>query len=837
MKYNGYCNTIGGAVVFLLLLVASASAWVPTNCGGDIPCDCGAGAIDLNESRVFNASDNLTNCDNGLIVSAANVVLDCDGYGIVGGDANTGITVMADNVTVKNCCISEYATGIQLSNVDDNTMEDNNITNNTQSGIRMTNSSGNTVGGGKIMYNNRINGLGHAGVLLEGNSTGNTITGVYLHDNTRCAVNMQDGSDSTLLDGNHIDNNGGSQYLVYMIESDHVTIKNNNITDGSGYGIYMTTSRRGCYNATIRNNNISGNTDYGVYGNDIEDAVFRGNDVNWNEIGLYLVDTDDLLINNNDFRNNTIYGVYMDTVGNSGEAEVKDSGFYGNGEGMRIVSTSLILRDSDFTDNQGRAVTGLYLISSTVDMYNGNFENNGKYGLYEGGMEKSVYWRITDDIVCRNNNIAIGDGWVSTLGGSMTATSCTVTIGGEEVNFTGDETGYLQDTLGIPAGGNQTVNTTSFSTEVHSTNGYNATLTIKTYDDVPSGVSGYSLTKLGTWVEFNTTGEAGNMSWVIIKIYYTDAEVTAAGLQESSLAIEYYNATSDTWETFDPPNGGVNTTANYVWANSTHFSGYGVFGSPPPAAPAPAPSKSTPTRGSSDTPSAGPAPSYGYETEFSFDATAEELLELMQTDENVQSALEDAGVSREDFEGIAALSGQVSQHFTATIEVDHVSGSESELTLVIDYTGEEGLEGEIVVIDIPKSFASSASSISVDAGGATVVVTNSDPVFTIVFGEFAAGTEKVVRFTTESYVNRNNVRSEVTAPVLFTQGYAEVPLATPPAPVSTPEPTVEPTPEPTLKPEAAAIVPPAEGAGLPLWLLGVVVVIGAAALFYWTRKK
>ncbi|HDQ59977.1 MAG TPA: hypothetical protein ENN30_02175 [Candidatus Woesearchaeota archaeon] len=68
----------------------------------------------------------------------------------------------------------------------------------------------------------------------------------------------------------------------------------------------------------------------------------------------------------------------------------------------------------------------------------------------------------------------------------------------------------------------------------------------------------------------------GNLTWALIKIYYDDSEIE--GLDEDSLRIYYYNETSEDWEVYDTPNGGVNTTGKYVWANTTHFSEFGVFG-------------------------------------------------------------------------------------------------------------------------------------------------------------------------------------------------------------------------------------------------------------------
>ncbi|MBS3166202.1 hypothetical protein J4444_03710, partial [Candidatus Woesearchaeota archaeon] len=55
----------------------------------------------------------------------------------------------------------------------------------------------------------------------------------------------------------------------------------------------------------------------------------------------------------------------------------------------------------------------------------------------------------------------------------------------------------------------------------------------------------------------------------------------AKGLDESTLRLWYYNETSASWMKYDTPDGGVDTTNNYVWASTTHFSTWGVFGTAP----------------------------------------------------------------------------------------------------------------------------------------------------------------------------------------------------------------------------------------------------------------
>lgn len=114
----------------------------------------------------------------------------------------------------------------------------------------------------------------------------------------------------------------------------------------------------------------------------------------------------------------------------------------------------------------------------------------------------------------------------------------------------------------------------------------NASVSVTEYSKNPAG-SGFTLTALGKYIEIDVSPELENaLKWTIIKIYYTDTEVSTAGLDESSLRIEYYNATDGTWTTYSTPFGNapsseVNTTANFVRANTTHFSVLGLFGSSP----------------------------------------------------------------------------------------------------------------------------------------------------------------------------------------------------------------------------------------------------------------
>ena len=56
----------------------------------------------------------------------------------------------------------------------------------------------------------------------------------------------------------------------------------------------------------------------------------------------------------------------------------------------------------------------------------------------------------------------------------------------------------------------------------------------------------------------------------IIKMYYTDAEVAAANIQEATMRLSKWNGSE--WIVFNPPRGGVDTINKFVWANTSSFS-------------------------------------------------------------------------------------------------------------------------------------------------------------------------------------------------------------------------------------------------------------------------
>lgn len=127
-------------------------------------------------------------------------------------------------------------------------------------------------------------------------------------------------------------------------------------------------------------------------------------------------------------------------------------------------------------------------------------------------------------------------------------------------------------------GGYEKINT-DFGLELEINSTGNGIILIKKYDSNPRTSF---LKELGKFFEIDADESiSDNMNLTTIKINYDGSDVFGKGIDESTLRIYYYNENNGKWEGFDFPNGGVDKFDNLVWAKTTHFSIFGVFGSPP----------------------------------------------------------------------------------------------------------------------------------------------------------------------------------------------------------------------------------------------------------------
>lgn len=109
-----------------------------------------------------------------------------------------------------------------------------------------------------------------------------------------------------------------------------------------------------------------------------------------------------------------------------------------------------------------------------------------------------------------------------------------------------------------------------------------ASIQVTEYAGNPESAS-FTSSGIGRFFVFEpNTPLANELKAAYLKLYYTDAEVSAAGLTVEQLAIHGYNSSLSVWQKLDAQvmswvyGTGVDTTNKFVWANVSHFSTYTV---------------------------------------------------------------------------------------------------------------------------------------------------------------------------------------------------------------------------------------------------------------------
>lgn len=533
-------------------------------------------------------SEDLECDDTALYIGADNITIDCGDYSlshdslelfeVARGVRRTAAGIYLDGysgVVVQNCDISGFEQGVYATDASD--LE---ILNNTFSDIESefvptaeTAIHFDNVFDSLIM--NNIVAENDAGIYLY-SSDDNTIIDNEVYSNDDYGIFLYYSDDNDVLDNVITDNSFGMK--VYA--SEHDIIRNNNISENAWSAIYMQ-GEVGSHHI-IDGNTIDGNNDDGysaaveIYYEDNITLIDNSFTDNYQDV-IYVDQSYDIFIDSNiiDGGEN---GIYLENVRS---AYLWDNDLANLCEGVYLESSYAELVNNYFTDNFCEERTGLYVdSSSTVEMENGDFINNGDYGIYEEGGD-SVYWTLTEEVICRNNDIWINSGWIVPLGGSIVAENCSIWVDGEFLNVSAGEQGIIFLDLDT-SGGVDSIGDESFGVEleVHTNPPhYDGQVEVKFYDNNPGG-SSFALASFGKWVDLTPVDDINVSHW-ILKVYYTDEELEASGLDEESLRLEFYNATDDSWFAYDSPIGGVNTSANYVWANITHFSTFGLFGSEP----------------------------------------------------------------------------------------------------------------------------------------------------------------------------------------------------------------------------------------------------------------
>jgi parallel beta-helix repeat protein len=230
---------------------------------------------------VYNLTEDIIGKTDGIVIERDNIILDGACHVIRGWRKDgKGIRLEGNNVTIKNTEVTGFADGIWIEYSSNNTISENNITDNYYSICIWSGSSGNIISKNNIINNgygiwlrtsnNRINGNNFVNNGLFVESYPN-----FVEDNT---VN---GKPLVYLEfvSNFIVDNAGQ---VILIGCENIIVKNLNISKAT-IGIHLW----GTYNSTILGNYIANNAD-GILLESSSNNSINGNNIENNFVGISL---------------------------------------------------------------------------------------------------------------------------------------------------------------------------------------------------------------------------------------------------------------------------------------------------------------------------------------------------------------------------------------------------------------------------------------------------------------------------------------------------------------------------------------------------------------------
>jgi len=377
------------------------------------------------------------------------------------------------------------------------------------------------------------------------------------------------------------------------INANGVTIEGFEIKNGYN-GITGQTS-----NSIIKNNIIHDHLNY-IGSNGVGILLWGDNDNNQilnNEI--YDNDRQGIFVGYDDFdpnpdtrpkvsSGNTISGNKIYHNGLYRQANGPDASAYGiqlwNADG-NIIQKNEVYNHDDWFPDPGRPTfdfaQGIYLCASFHNTVEGNNLHNNNYGvgLWSTGatIPSPEKTRINFNNIAGNTGYGIRNfntvpvdaehNWWGSATGPTHASNPGGT--GDKVSDNVDFTPWLGapisnvDSRAVPAGATTTVGSKDLgvSADVTTSTG-TPTVTVATYTSNPGGRPTFSA--LGKYVDVQIDNAAG-VTQIMIKVYYTDAEVTASGITESTLKLYWW--TGSAWQACS--DSGVDTVNNYIWARIT----------------------------------------------------------------------------------------------------------------------------------------------------------------------------------------------------------------------------------------------------------------------------
>ena len=361
----------------------------------------------------------LTACPgNGLEIFTNGITLDCAGFAITGVGTGRGLNVRGDNVTVRNCHISGFGTGIDVGFRTGDLFESNVLSNNgTGAAIQASNTTWNN----NTASDNSANGFHHnngTNNVFDGNhaernggngfhtsAVGDHFTGNTANDNIGAGIALVGGQDS-LVDGNTANNNDLQGFYLQTAKRNTLT---NNTADGNafeGYRLQSGSLDNVLDNNVASNNGVSACCRPGFQATDGSNT-FSNNLAEDNGVGFQIAGTQ--LVVGNTIRSNFVDGLVMTgAVGSVVDGNLIEDTAPVPGAGIRA---GIFMNGSAGTafDNQDNLIVNNMLIDNRdygILLQQGNmhneFRDNRISGSPSGGIVLTTGGEETDNIFANN---------------------------------------------------------------------------------------------------------------------------------------------------------------------------------------------------------------------------------------------------------------------------------------------------------------------------------------------------------------------------------------------------------------------------------------------------
>ena len=247
---------------------------------------------------------------DSIVVERDNIQVDGAGYTLQGTESGTGIDLSRrSNVTIRNMEIKSFEYGIRLDDSSNNTISGNNLMNNTNYGICVYCSSNNTL------RNNYVRDNGN---------------GQYWHSSPYAGIYIEESSNNNILENNITNNFRG----VRLVSSSNNCIHLNHVENNDFEGIVLSTSINNSLSGNIMNGNrynlfvLTSKLSHYLHSVDVSNLVC-GKPV------YYLVNQTNLMINPE-----TYPQVGYLALVNCVNVTVEDLTLTSNGQGLTLANTN-----------------------------------------------------------------------------------------------------------------------------------------------------------------------------------------------------------------------------------------------------------------------------------------------------------------------------------------------------------------------------------------------------------------------------------------------------------------------------------------------------------------